>query len=425
MHASSECTFLLPPQAPTDCFQRSNRMLPFAPAWSKPQQHPSAHLQAFGDNGQSSRRRSRSSTSTSRSSERREGWKPMIYRSRRTLAQGRGKASTRQQQQQQPQDLDGRRCSEDRGGEAFAAAVADDVPGRQPRHRQEEQQPQELPIPSPIDRSPSASGEGVVVLDDPFEELEGNRSRYSCVVYDTLSAGPTPYNDSWEWQKKTLARLAERPDDVSSADAELDSVLLTQHDAVFTLGTGSTLDNLRFEPSDAPFGEVVRTERGGEVTYHGPGQIVMYPIMNLRRYRQDIHWYLRALEETVIRTLAKLGVKGERLEGLTGVWVDGCKVAAVGVRVKRWVTMHGLSLNVHPNLEHFKHIVPCGIGDLPVGSLEQLCAEDEDVSLSRVGRLLLESFEEVFGVSAAVGSLPVPPLQPTVPPPETRQEGEL
>lgn len=176
-------------------------------------------------------------------------------------------------------------------------------------------------------------------------------------------------------------------------------MLITQHNPVFTLGTGSTLGNLKFAPEDAPF-EVVRTERGGEVTYHGPGQIVLYPILNLRRYRQDIHWYLRALEETVIRTLAKLGLRAERIEGLTGVWVEGRKVAAVGVRVKRWVTMHGLSLNVRPNLRHFEHIVPCGIGDRPVGSVEQLCQDGEDTSLERVGALLIESFEEVFGLEA-------------------------
>eukprot|EP00904_Undaria_pinnatifida_P007640 jgi/Undpi1/4005/HiC_scaffold_16.g07373.m1 len=236
---------------------------------------------------------------------------------------------------------------------------------------------------------------GDVFLDDTFEELDGDRPRHTCVVYDSLAA-PTPYSEGWEWQKQALERLTEYPDDLLS---EPDVVLLTQHDAVFTLGTASTLDNLKFAPDEAPF-DVVRTERGGEVTYHGPGQMVMYPILNLRRYRQDVHWYLRALEETVIRTLAKLGLRGERIKGLTGVWVEGRKVAAVGVRVKRWVTMHGLSLNVHPDLGHFQHIVPCGIGDRPVGSLEQLCAEGEDIGLERVAALLLESFEEVFRVSA-------------------------
>ncbi|CAM9929422.1 unnamed protein product, partial [Discosporangium mesarthrocarpum] len=178
---------------------------------------------------------------------------------------------------------------------------------------------------------------------------------------------------------------------------EPDVVLVVQHDPTFTLGTGSTKDNLKFALEDAPF-EVFRTERGGEVTYHGPGQIVLYPIINLRRYRKDIHWYLRALEETVLRTLGKLGLQAERVKGLTGVWVGGHKVAAVGVRVKRWVTMHGLALNVDPDLADFDHIVPCGISDHPVGSLRKLCCAGTDVSMNHVNSLLLESFEEVFGV---------------------------
>ena len=100
---------------------------------------------------------------------------------------------------------------------------------------------------------------------------------------------------------------------------------------------------------------------GGEVTYHGPGQIVLYPLLDLRGYRQDVHWYFRTLEEVVIRTLKSLGLPAGREEGLTGVWVEGAKACAMGVKVSRWVTMHGLALNVAPNLDHFAHIVPCGI----------------------------------------------------------------
>ncbi|CAM9373421.1 unnamed protein product [Pylaiella littoralis] len=323
-------------------------------------------------------------------------WQPISYLPRRPLAE----RIIRQQQL----SMCGRRSAADGGGE-----VSQGQQQQEGRVLFPPTSSSSSPSPSPSPPATALSSyaghkEDVVILDDPFEELEGQRPRHLCVVHNNLSKGPTPYVDDWEWQQQTLARLAEHAHDVSSADAEPDRVLLTQHDAVLTLGTGSTLANLRFEPHDAPFGEVVRTERGGEVTYHGPGQIVMYPIMNLRRYRQDIHWYLRALEETVIRTLAKLGLKGERIKGLTGVWVEGRKVAAVGVRVRRWITMHGLSLNVRPNLDHFKHIVPCGIGDRPVGSLEHLCADGEDVSVERVGRLLLESFEEVFGVSASSSS---------------------
>ncbi|CAM9306057.1 unnamed protein product [Chrysoparadoxa australica] len=172
-------------------------------------------------------------------------------------------------------------------------------------------------------------------------------------------------------------------------------MMLVQHNPVFTLGTGSVLDNLKFPLEDPPF-EVFRVERGGEVTYHGPGQIVMYPIIDLKRYRQDIHWYLRALEEVTIMTLARFGKKAERFKGLTGVWVDGRKVAAVGVKVKRWHTMHGVAINVTTDLADFQHIVPCGISDRAVGSVSDFCA---DVTMEQVRDALLNSFEHVFGVT--------------------------
>ncbi|KAG5184810.1 lipoate-protein ligase B [Tribonema minus] len=178
-----------------------------------------------------------------------------------------------------------------------------------------------------------------------------------------------------------------------------DCLLLVQHPPVYTLGTGSTQDHLKFNIEDSPF-EIFRVERGGEVTYHGPGQVVLYPLLDLRCYKQDVHWYMRALEEVVIRALAKLGVRGERIAGLTGVWVGGAKVAAIGVKIRRWHTMHGLALNVHPDLAHFRHIVPCGIGARPVGSLEQLVAGG--VTARRASAALLDAFAEVFDAELQV-----------------------
>jgi lipoyl(octanoyl) transferase len=127
-----------------------------------------------------------------------------------------------------------------------------------------------------------------------------------------------------------------------------------------TVCVGSTLDNLRSMPP--PF-ELVRTERGGEVTYHGPGQLVLYPVLDLRAYQQDVHWYMRSLEEVALRTVRSFGLPARRVPGLTGVWVEDAKVCAIGVKLSRWVTMHGLALNVDVNLDHFGHIVPCGIAD--------------------------------------------------------------
>jgi lipoate-protein ligase B len=135
-----------------------------------------------------------------------------------------------------------------------------------------------------------------------------------------------------------------------------DSLILLQHEPVRALGTGRTTANILTPHADLPF-DVVRTTRGGEVTYHGPGQLVAYPILDLRaNHEADLHWYLRTLEEVVIGTLAEFVVSAARIDGLTGVWVGERKLCAIGVKVSKWVTIHGLALNVHTNLEDCAHI---------------------------------------------------------------------
>ena len=121
--------------------------------------------------------------------------------------------------------------------------------------------------------------------------------------------------------------------------------------------------------------EVCEVDRGGDVTYHGPGQLVAYPILDLRHWKKSVSWYLRELEQVLIDLLGAYGIEGGRVEGLTGVWVDGAKVAAIGVGVHRWVTYHGIALNVDPNMDHWGLIVPCGIPDKPVTSLRQLLGQ--------------------------------------------------
>jgi len=198
-----------------------------------------------------------------------------------------------------------------------------------------------------------------------------------------------PYNEALAWQRHLLAErvAALRAGEASPSD----SLLLMQHPPVLTLGTSSTLDNVR---SDAPPFELVRTERGGEVTYHGPGQLVVYPILDLRAYKQDVHWYMRALEEVAARVVRSVGLPAGRIDGLTGVWIGDAKVCAIGVKLSRWVTMHGLALNVDVDLRDFAHIVPCGIADRPVTSLRReleargdwpLVAAAEDADASDVG----------------------------------------
>ncbi|CAD7703607.1 unnamed protein product, partial [Ostreobium quekettii] len=174
---------------------------------------------------------------------------------------------------------------------------------------------------------------------------------------------------AWHLQKALVEERCNNPD-------VADAAILVQHQPVFTLGAGSTLSNLKFDPSHPPL-PIHRTERGGEVTYHGPGQLVLYPILNLRRHRRDLHWYLRALEGTAIDVLDQVsGLEGSRLDGLTGVWVDGSKVAAIGVRASRWVTYHGLSLNVTNDLSPYSSIVPCGIPDRPVTTVQAILEQD-------------------------------------------------
>ena len=196
-----------------------------------------------------------------------------------------------------------------------------------------------------------------------------------------------PYLEAWEWQQSLVSDRKLNP--------KLEDILiLLEHPPVYTLGQGATTEFLKFDSAQAEY-ELHRIERGGEVTYHCPGQLVGYPILNLQHYRKDLHWYLRQLEEVIIRVLAVYKLEGTRISGLTGVWIDGRKVAAIGIKVSRWITMHGFALNVCPDLEGFDHIVPCGIPDKPVGSLVQFVP---DITIEQVRQEVAIAFAEVFSV---------------------------
>lgn len=151
------------------------------------------------------------------------------------------------------------------------------------------------------------------------------------------------------------------------------ALILLQHPPTFTLGRNAHEEHLLRSRDDlARIGiEVIEVDRGGDVTYHGPGQLVAYPILDLNNYRLSISWYLRTLEQVLIDLLNEYDLKGERVDGMTGVWVNGGKIAAVGVGIHQWVTYHGISINLETNKEHWGLIVPCGIPDKPVTSLSQ------------------------------------------------------
>ncbi|MBW4636826.1 MAG: lipoyl(octanoyl) transferase LipB [Gloeocapsa sp. UFS-A4-WI-NPMV-4B04] len=199
--------------------------------------------------------------------------------------------------------------------------------------------------------------------------------------------GLVSYQSALDWQRVLLQERVKNP--------SLDDVLiLLEHSPVYTLGQGASLEFLKFDIDKTTF-NVHRVERGGEVTYHCPGQLVGYPILNLQYYFKDLHWYLRQLEEVLIRVLAVYGLKGDRLPGLTGVWLEGRKVAAIGIKVSRWITMHGFALNVCPDLTGFEQIVPCGISDKTVGSLAQWIPE---INIDDVRSKVALAFASVFDV---------------------------
>lgn len=195
------------------------------------------------------------------------------------------------------------------------------------------------------------------------------------------------FSQAWSKQRSLVA---ERINDPSLNDV----LLLLEHSPVYTLGTGSTLDFVKFNPQECE-PEIYRIERGGEVTYHCPGQLVGYPIMNLRYYQQDLHWYLRQLEAVIISAVANYGLAAYRIPDLTGVWLEGRKIAAIGIKVRRWITMHGFALNVCPDLTGFKQIVPCGIADKPVGSLQEFLPK---ITVEQVRVDVAQAFASVFQV---------------------------
>lgn len=179
------------------------------------------------------------------------------------------------------------------------------------------------------------------------------------------------------------------------------TVLLLEHAPVITLGRKSDPAHVRAprELLDALGVDVCVADRGGDVTYHGPGQMVAYPVLDLRCWRCSVNWYLRSLEEVLIRLLDCYGLEGGRLEGFTGVWVDGAKVAAIGVGIHQWVTFHGIALNVDPDWRHWDCIVPCGIADKPLTSLARLLGETPP--MAEVMDRFQEAFSGVFGNEAA------------------------
>ena len=171
-----------------------------------------------------------------------------------------------------------------------------------------------------------------------------------------------------------------------------DTLILVEHEPVYTLGKNANRHHL-LQSRDKSV-EVYNIKRGGDVTFHGPGQLVGYPILDLRNYKKSVSWYMRTLEELTIRVLNEFDIKGSRIKGLTGVWVENKKIAAQGVRISRWVTMHGFSINVCPQLSYYDGIIPCGIFDYDVTSMEECL--NKKLSIKKIKNSVSEIFLELF-----------------------------
>lgn len=213
--------------------------------------------------------------------------------------------------------------------------------------------------------------------------------------FDVIDLGLIRYKEAYEIQCRTLdeVRLRTRPS----------TLILAEHFPVVTLGAAYKEENLRLTREEfARQGiEVIRTDRGGDVTYHAPGQLVAYPVFDLNLFDRDLHRWLRFLEEVVIQTLHQWNIQGTRNPVNTGVWVENKKICAIGIKVRRWVSMHGLALNCNIDLERFETIVPCGIrGDYGVTSLSN--EKGKDTPVSEVRKTLVERWETFGNTSLEV-----------------------
>jgi lipoate-protein ligase B len=213
-------------------------------------------------------------------------------------------------------------------------------------------------------------------------------------IVNILDLGLHPYESALDLQHKIVA--ARRDGRIG------DTLILLQHPPVITLGRHGDESNIiasRAWLTEHGL-EVHRVERGGDVTYHGPGQLVGYPIMDLTQHRQDVGWYMHSLEETIIRTLDDFGIRAVRSPGNIGVWLDDRrKIAAFGARIENWITYHGFALNVSTDMSHFRLIVPCGLADREVTSMEQILGHR--VAMDEVCESLIRNFTGVFAMRLA------------------------
>jgi lipoyl(octanoyl) transferase len=218
------------------------------------------------------------------------------------------------------------------------------------------------------------------------EKIEKVNKEKRKLVYCDL--GLIDYKDAWDLQKSVhQLRVENKIDDV---------LFLLEHPHTYTLGKTADKENLVGDKNylDENKISVYDIDRGGDITYHGPGQIVGYPILNLTNWKQDTHKYLRAIEEVIIKVCAEYDLNGTRVDKYTGVWLDDRKICAIGIKVSRWITMHGFAFNVNTNLNLFNGIIPCGITDKDVTSLNREL--NKEISLNEVKEKIIHHFDVIF-----------------------------
>lgn len=224
------------------------------------------------------------------------------------------------------------------------------------------------------------------------------------VLYNDL--GVIDYNQAWDLQTSVLQELIRIkrafPNDKADGFVQEHQLLFCEHQPVYTLGKSGKMDHLLLSEAELERKGFTfyKINRGGDITYHGPGQITGYPIFDLEEFFRDVHLYVRSLEEVIIRTIDEYGLIGYREEGFTGVWLgeksNKRKICAIGVHLSRWVTMHGFALNVNTNLSHFNYVVPCGIAD-DNKSVTSIAKElSQEIDLSEVKQKLKNHFKDVF-----------------------------
>jgi len=234
-----------------------------------------------------------------------------------------------------------------------------------------------------------------------------------------LDLGLVDYDEAWTLQKRAAAARI-----TGSLDEDL--LILCEHPPIVTLGRSTKAGNLLATPEFlASRGILLRdVERGGDVTIHEPGQLVAYPIIDLKRHRKDLHWYLRQVEAAIIHALGEVGLLGDRVAGLTGVWHDGRKLASIGVHARDWVTWHGVALNVENNLSTFDHVVPCGIDQVTMTTVAREC-ERAGIAVPSM-KMLRDAVSQGMAATFSLSAVPIPGAMREIvagPTPETATAG--